>query len=68
VLVTTGDVRARVRIDGVDRAETPARVADVPVGSHEVVVSADGYLDWTGTVDVEESRTAFVSVTLVRAR
>lgn len=68
LLVTTGDVHARVRVDGVDRAETPARVADLPVGAHEVSVAADGYLPWTGSVDVAEGRTAFVSVTLVPAR
>lgn len=67
LLVSTEDVRARVRIDGVDRAETPARV-EVPVGVHEIRVTADGWLDWSGEVTVEEGRTAFVSVTLVRSR
>lgn len=68
LLVTTGEVHARVRVDGSDRAETPARVTDLTVGEHEVAVSADGFLPWTGTVHVDEGRTAFVSVTLVRAR
>ena len=68
LLVTTAEIRARVRVDGSDRAETPARVAALTVGSHEVSVTADGYLEWTGTIEVEENRTAFVSVTLVRAR
>jgi hypothetical protein len=68
VLVTTSSVQARVRVDGRDRAETPARLDAIPVGAHEVTVSAPGYLDWTGTVTVDEGRTAFVAVTLVRAR
>ncbi len=68
LLVTTGDVHARVRVDGSDRAETPARVEGVGVGTHEVSVTADGYLAWSGTVRVEQDRTAFVGVTLVRAR
>jgi hypothetical protein len=68
LLVTTGDVHARVRVDGTDRAETPARVAALAVGTHEIAISADGYLDWHGSVDVAQDRTAFVSVTLTRAR
>lgn len=68
LLVTTGDVHARVRVDGVDRAETPARVASLPLGTHEVTVSADGFLDWSGAVEVEEDRTAFVSVTMTPSR
>jgi outer membrane receptor for ferrienterochelin and colicins len=68
LLVTTGDVHARIQIDGVDRAETPARLTDVGVGMHEVRVSANGYIDWSGSIAIEESRTAFVSVTLVHAR
>lgn len=68
LLVTTGEVRARVRVDGTDRAETPARVASLTVGAHEVAISADGYLDWAGSVEVQENRTAFVSVTMTRSR
>jgi hypothetical protein len=68
LLVSSGEVHARVQIDGADRAETPARLADLTVGTHDVRVTADGFLAWTGTVDVAENRTAFVNVTLVRAR
>ena len=49
VLVSTGGVPARVRIDGVEVAETPARVDGVEVGEHRVEIVADGWLDWTCT-------------------
>jgi outer membrane receptor for ferrienterochelin and colicins len=68
LLVTTGDVHARVRIDGADRAESPARLEGITVGSHQIEIGADGYLPWSGEVTVDEDRTGFVSVTLVRER
>ena len=68
LLVTTGEVRARVRVDGRAVAEAPARLEGIPVGTHQVAVSAEGYLEWTAAVSVVEGRTAFVAVTLIRAR
>jgi outer membrane receptor for ferrienterochelin and colicins len=67
LLVSSGDVHARLLVDGAARAETPAAL-DVGAGEHEVEVRADGYLPWRGTLAIEAGRSRYLSVTLVPAR
>ena len=64
-LVIRTDVAARVRVDGVDRAETPARVPGVEVGMHRIEVVAAGHRPWSAEVAVEEGRVRYVNLTLV---
>jgi hypothetical protein len=68
LLVATGLVHARVRIDGVDRAETPARIEGLAAGPHRVELEAEGFVPWGGTVEIAEGRAASLSVTLVPGR
>lgn len=65
VLVVRSDVPATVRVDGVDRAETPARIPGLDVGVHRVEVRAAGRTPWSGEVQITRDRARFVNVSLV---
>ncbi len=65
VLVVRSDVVATVRVDGVDRAQTPARIPALDVGAHRVEIVAPGRVPWTGEVEITRERVRFVSVSLV---
>jgi hypothetical protein len=67
LLVSSGEVGARVFIDGRLAAETPARLDRVEVGRHEVEVRADGHVSWTGVVEVVEGKSAYVNATLLQS-
>lgn len=67
LLVATGGVRARVTVDGTPRAETPAALS-VSAGEHRVDIAAEGYLPWTGRVEVGAGESEYLDVTLVPAR
>jgi hypothetical protein len=67
VSLATAGVSARVRIDGAEVAETPARL-DLGVGAHTVELAAEGFLPWSGTVRIEEGRGERLTVDLVPAR
>lgn len=62
---TVPDVNAEVRIDGVGRGHAPVRISEVPAGSREVMVVADGYETITRNVDVGEGSTAALELVLV---
>lgn len=64
LLVSTGSARARVSVDGEDRAETPARLT-IPVGHHVLDVRGEGFVPWHAEIDVTESRATLVTVDLV---
>lgn len=64
-IVIRADVPGRVRVDGVERAETPARLASIEVGTHRVEVVAAGHRPWAADVEVEDGRVRYVNVSLV---
>jgi hypothetical protein len=65
LVISTGEVRAQLSLDGVRRAETPARVDGVEVGAHHVTLEAGGFVVWEGDLDVRDGRATRLSVTLV---
>jgi hypothetical protein len=67
LLVSTGEVHARLSVDGVVRMETPARVDDVAVGRHAIVLESDGFVRWEGELDVSAGRATHLAVTMVEA-
>lgn len=67
LLVATGSVTARVLIDGVARASTPAAL-DVPVGRHHVRVEAARHAEWRGEVVITAGRSRLLELTLARRR
>lgn len=67
LLVSTGGIVARVAIDGEDRTETPATLR-LPVGTHTVTVSADGYATATTTVEIQRDQSSLLEPHLIRAR
>lgn len=62
---TVPDVNAEVRIDGVGRGHAPVRISEVPAGSRQVMVVAEGYETITRNVDVGEGSTAALDLVLV---
>lgn len=64
-LAVRANVAALVRIDGVERAETPARVPSLEVGTHRVEITAPGHVAWSGEIEVTEGRVSYLSVSLV---
>jgi hypothetical protein len=62
LLVSTGGVAARVRVDGRDRAETPATLRRVPVGHHLVEVTASGRATLRREVEVDAERPQLVEL------
>ncbi|MFO0713220.1 MAG: PEGA domain-containing protein [Sandaracinus sp.] len=67
-LAVRTDVDAIVRIDGVERARTPARIPRLEVGTHRVEVRSPGHLPWTADVAITEDRVRYLTVTLVSQR
>ena len=69
LLVRTNPPGATVRVDGVDRGQTPLSLQDVPFGSHEVALSRAGFEDRARDVDLSaDAAVAAVSVDLVSER
>lgn len=66
LLVATGDVHARVIVDGQARAETPATLRGLQVGEHALRVEASGYRPWEGRIEIRNDETAYLNVTLLR--
>jgi hypothetical protein len=64
-IVIHADFPGRVHVDGVERAETPARLQAIEVGTHRVEVVATGRRPWSADVEVEEGRVRYVNVSLV---
>jgi hypothetical protein len=68
LLTTTRGVRATVIVDGAAVGETPLTLDAIPEGRHDVTLEAEGFVSWTGAVEVAADRSAFVDVTLVPRR
>lgn len=62
---TVPDVNAEVRIDGIGRGHAPVRISEVPAGSRQVQVVAEGYETIERTIDVGEGSTAALDLVLV---
>lgn len=67
LLVATGDLPARVRVDGVDRTETPATLR-LPVGMHRLELHVDGYEPVETAVEIRENESTLIERQLVRTR
>jgi hypothetical protein len=61
VLVSSGGVRARVRVDGADLAETPA-VLTLPVGAHRLELVSPGHPRVQRDVEVRGDRPVVIDV------
>lgn len=68
LVISTGAVHARLYVDGAVRAETPARLDDLSVGTHQLRLEADGFVAWEGALDLTSRRATQLSVTLVPSR
>lgn len=73
-LVATGNLRVstapmdvNITVDGVFRGVGPQTVRDLPVGTHQVVLSRAGYLDLSRSVTVTDGPTMVLEATLTRA-
>jgi tetratricopeptide (TPR) repeat protein len=55
---------ADVFMDGEPRGQTPLTLKSVGAGGHTVRLSLVNYLDWSGTVDVEQDKSLNVTITL----
>ena len=56
---------ALVSLDGRALGESPVTLADLPVGTHHVVVTRAGWRDWEGDVEVVEGQQARIEAQLV---
>jgi hypothetical protein len=63
VRVESGDVAARVSVDGEAAGATPAEL-ELPAGGHEVVIAADGYEMETRSIALVPGAVEIVSVVL----
>jgi hypothetical protein len=45
-----------LRVDGVDRADTPVRIDDLAVGAHRVEVIAAGHAAFAAEVEIRADR------------
>jgi outer membrane receptor for ferrienterochelin and colicins len=64
LLISTGNVVASVRVDGKPVALTPAVLARVPAGAHDVEVSARGFSPFLRRVLVRAGRSTYLEVAL----
>ena len=66
LLVTSNVAGGRITLDGRSDATwvTPHTFADVPIGSHSVVVSREGYKDYQQAVRIDSGSTALVAANL----
>lgn len=62
--VTSSPAGASVYVDGAYRGVTPAVLLLVRPGDRTLMLRESGYLDWTGSVSVNNGETAQVSATL----
>ena len=64
LLVATDGVVARVLVDGRPKAESPATLDGVPIGTHTVELEAEGFTRWRGDVTVREGKPTYLDVSL----
>ncbi len=62
--IATDPPGAEVVVDGESRGVTPVQLKAVAPGGHALRLSLVNYLDWTGSVEIEEDRTAEVKAEL----
>ncbi len=58
---------AQVYADGVYLGETPLQSVGVPAGIRQILVSKDGYNDWTGYVQVRQGVFSYVPKVVLRS-
>jgi len=66
--VTSRPKGATVAVDGQVVGQTPIKALPLPLGAHEVEVTADGYAGATKVVKVKRGKTAKVKVRLKKAK
>ncbi len=62
--VTSNVTGALVSLDGSERGFTPQVLAAIPIGEHELRVSAQGMRTYSGTLSIEDDDHAWVTVDL----
>jgi hypothetical protein len=67
LVVETDPADAILQIDGEDRGLTPS-TAEIPVGSHHVVIRKQGYRRWEAWVEIRESERTLLDPNLERLR
>jgi hypothetical protein len=56
--------KAKVILDGKEVGKSPKHLTDIIVGTHEVVVSMDGYVTWKKTIKVKTAKETSLTVDL----
>ncbi len=64
VRIRSNPTGARITIAGRRRGSTPATVAELPVGTHRLLVTKTGYQNYTQTIRVREGRRTEVNAEL----
>jgi CRISPR/Cas system-associated exonuclease Cas4 (RecB family) len=66
IRVSTTPMGANITVDGVFRGVAPQTVRDIPVGTHQIVLSKAGYQDQSRSVTVTDGQAAVVEATLTK--
>ena len=61
VSVSSTPSGASIYLDGTNKGTTPKTIADVPVGTHSILLTKAGYYDETATITVILNQVAYVS-------
>lgn len=64
LVVSSSPVGANVFVDGIIRGITPLTLSSVPTGSHTLLLTMNGYANYSSMVTVSAGQTATVSATL----
>lgn len=65
-LLVRSEPPATLLVDGVERAQTPAALTDLPVGAHDVELVRRGHVRWRRAIRIGEASTTYLDVRLVR--
>ena len=65
-LLVRSEPPATLRVDGVERAQTPAALTELPVGPHEIELVRAGHVRWRRAIRIGEATTTYLDVRLVR--
>lgn len=64
LLISASEPDASITVDGKSAGASPALVEDLPVGTHQIIVSAPDHKDATQVALVEQGKTTRITVTL----
>jgi hypothetical protein len=67
IAISSNPAGAAILLDGNNKGTTPATLADVPAGSHTILLKKTGYSDSSTNVTVNPGKTTNLSVTMTPA-